>query len=126
MSSSSPASTGWHAAHATCSTSSIPSLRQARPSAQSATRGAIRPHRTGGSCSLSSAGLAEFERELIRERTGEGRKRAMAAGVKFGRKPKLSQYQRAEAIKRRAAGETLAEIARSYAVDISTISRLPG
>jgi DNA invertase Pin-like site-specific DNA recombinase len=70
------------------------------------------------------AAIAEFERELIRERTGEGRKRAMANGVKFGRKPKLSSYQRAEAIKRRAAGETLASIARSYAVDISMISRL--
>jgi hypothetical protein len=54
------------------------------------------------------ASIAEFERELIRERTGEGRKRAMAAGVKFGRKRKLSDYQRAEAIKRRGAGETLA------------------
>jgi DNA invertase Pin-like site-specific DNA recombinase len=61
---------------------------------------------------------------LIKERTGEGRKRAMANGVKFGRKPKLSEYQRKEAIKRRAAGETLAEIAKSYAVDISMISRL--
>jgi DNA invertase Pin-like site-specific DNA recombinase len=72
-------------------------------------------------------GIAEFERDLIRERTGDGRKRAQAAGVKFGRKPKLSSYQRAEAIKRRAAGETLAEIAKSYAVDISMISRLaPG
>ena len=69
------------------------------------------------------AAIAEFERELIRERTGEGRKRAMAAGVKFGRKPKLSPFQRAEAIKRRAAGETLASIAKSYAVDISMISR---
>ena len=47
------------------------------------------------------AGIAEFERELIRERTGDGRKRAMAAGVKFGRKRKLSDYQRAEAVKRR-------------------------
>ena len=72
------------------------------------------------------AAIAEFERELIRERTGEGRKRAQAAGVKFGRKPKLSPYQRAEAIKRRAAGETLASIAKSYAVDISMISRLEG
>jgi DNA invertase Pin-like site-specific DNA recombinase len=54
----------------------------------------------------------------------EGRKRAMAAGVKFGRKRKLSDYQRAEAIKRRAAGETLASIAKSYGVDISMISRL--
>ena len=50
----------------------------------------------------------EPQSELIRERTGEGRKRAMANGVKFGRKPKLSDYQRQEAIKRRAAGETLA------------------
>ncbi len=48
----------------------------------------------------------------------------MAAGVKFGRKRKLSDYQRAEAIKRRIAGERLADIARSYAVDISMISRL--
>ena len=70
------------------------------------------------------AGIAEFERELIRERTGDGRKRAMAAGVKFGRKRKLSDYQRAEAVKRRAAGETLAAIAKSYGVDISMISRL--
>jgi len=43
----------------------------------------------------------------------------MAAGVKLGRKPKLSPYQRAEAINRRAAGETLASIARSYGVAIS-------
>lgn len=70
------------------------------------------------------AAIAEFERELIRERTGEGRKRAKAAGVKFGRKPKLSPFQRAEAIKRRAAGERLVDIAKSYAVDISMISRL--
>jgi DNA invertase Pin-like site-specific DNA recombinase len=70
------------------------------------------------------ASIAEFERELIRERTGEGRKRAMAAGVKFGRKRKLSDYQRVEAIKRRAAGETLASIAKSYGVHLAMISRL--
>src|SRR6516164_3432524 len=70
------------------------------------------------------AAIAEFERELIRERTGDGRKRAMARGIKFGRKPKLSPFQKAEALKRRATGETLAAIAKSYAVDISTISRL--
>jgi DNA invertase Pin-like site-specific DNA recombinase len=69
------------------------------------------------------AAIADFERDLIRERTGEGRKRAMANGVKFGRKPKLSPYQREEALKRRAAGETLASIAKSYAVDVSMISR---
>ncbi len=70
------------------------------------------------------AAIAEFERDLIRERTSDGRKRAMAAGVKFGRKRKLSDYQRTEAIKRRNAGERLADIAKSYAVDISMISRL--
>ena len=70
------------------------------------------------------AAISEFERELIRERTGEGRRRAQAKGVKFGRKPKLSDYQRQEALKRRAAGETLTEIAKSYAVDVSMISRL--
>ena len=48
----------------------------------------------------------------------------MANGVKFGRKRKLSDYQRREAIKRRAAGETLAAIAASYGVSISMISRL--
>ena len=70
------------------------------------------------------AAIAEFERELIRERTGEGRKRAMAKGVRFGRKPKLTQHQRLEAIARRDAGETPVEIARSYNVDQSMISRL--
>jgi DNA invertase Pin-like site-specific DNA recombinase len=70
------------------------------------------------------ASIAEFERELIRERTDEGRKRAMAAGIKFGRKRKLSDYQRAEAIKRRGAGETLASIAKSYGVHLAMISRL--
>jgi DNA invertase Pin-like site-specific DNA recombinase len=46
-------------------------------------------------------GLAEFERELIRARTGEGRARARAKGVHMGRPPKLTPHQRAEARKRR-------------------------
>lgn len=70
------------------------------------------------------AAIAEFERELIKERTSAGRARALAEGIKFGRKPKLSAFQRAEAIKRRDAGETLVKIAKSYAVDVSMISRL--
>jgi len=72
-------------------------------------------------------GLAEFERELIRARTGEGRRRAVARGVKMGRKPKLTLHQAKEAIRRRDRGEeTLREIARSYNVSHSTISRLTG
>jgi DNA invertase Pin-like site-specific DNA recombinase len=70
------------------------------------------------------AAIAEFERELIRERTGEGRKRAMENGVKFGRKCKLSKYQRAEALKRRDAGEAQIDIAQSYGVHKSMICRL--
>jgi DNA invertase Pin-like site-specific DNA recombinase len=69
-------------------------------------------------------GLAEFERELIRARTGEGRTKAMAKGVRFGRKPKLTPHQKREALTRRDAGETLVEIARTYNVSHSTISRL--
>jgi DNA invertase Pin-like site-specific DNA recombinase len=69
-------------------------------------------------------GLAEFERSLILARTGEGRARAMARGVRFGRKPKLSPFQIAEALRRREAGESLTDIARTYGVNHSTISRL--
>jgi DNA invertase Pin-like site-specific DNA recombinase len=69
-------------------------------------------------------GLAEFERELIRARTGEGRKRAKARGIKFGRPPKLTPHQRQEALQRLAAGETQADIARTYNVDATTIGRL--
>jgi DNA invertase Pin-like site-specific DNA recombinase len=70
-------------------------------------------------------GLAEFERELIRARTGEGRARAVANGVRLGRKPTLTHHQKQEAIKRvKAAKETQGEIARSYNVSRWTISRL--
>ena len=70
-------------------------------------------------------GLAEFERDLIRARTTEGRERAKANGVKMGRPPKLTPHQKKEAIKRRDHGEeTLAEIGRSYNVSGWTIARL--
>lgn len=69
-------------------------------------------------------GLAEFERELIRARTSEGRTRAKARGVRLGRKPKLTAHQQQEARARREQGETVTAIARSYNVSHSTISRL--
>jgi DNA invertase Pin-like site-specific DNA recombinase len=69
-------------------------------------------------------GLAEFERDLIRARTGEGRERAKARGQSLGRPFKLTPRQRSEAIRRRDRGETLSDIARSYNVHPSTISRL--
>jgi DNA invertase Pin-like site-specific DNA recombinase len=69
-------------------------------------------------------GLAEFERELIRARTSEGRARAKANGKSLGRPHKLTAHQRREAIRRREDGEPVREIARSYNVSHSTISRL--
>ena len=68
--------------------------------------------------------LAEFERSMILARTADGRKRAMDRGVQFGRKPKLSAFQMQEAMARRANGESLSDIGRSYGVSHSTISRL--
>jgi DNA invertase Pin-like site-specific DNA recombinase len=69
-------------------------------------------------------GLAEFERELIRTRTAEGRARAVAMGVRLGRRPKLDQEQRREACARKVAGEGVASIAKAFKVSDSTISRL--
>ena len=69
------------------------------------------PH--GGLLLTVLGGLAAFERELIRARTGKGRARAKARGVHLGRRPKLTPYQKREALRRRAHGEPLTEIARS-------------
>ena len=69
-------------------------------------------------------GLAEFERELIKARTGEGRKRAKARGVHMGRLPALDPHQRREALARLAAGEAATDIARTFGVSHTTIGRL--
>src|SRR6516225_3549190 len=69
-------------------------------------------------------GLTEVERDLIRTRTAEGRNRAQKCGQRMGRPPRLTAAQQEEARRRRAEGATLAELARSYDVGKSTISRL--
>jgi DNA invertase Pin-like site-specific DNA recombinase len=69
-------------------------------------------------------GLADVERDLIRTRTAEGRSRAKAQGKHMGRPPSLTPAQQKEAIRRRAQGATLDELARSYNVSRATISRL--
>lgn len=69
-------------------------------------------------------GLADVERDLIRTRTAEGRDRAKRRGQHMGRPPRMTAAQKAEARQRRAEGATLAELARSYNVSRSTISRL--
>jgi len=70
-------------------------------------------------------GLAEFERGLIRARTGEGRQRAKQRGVAMGRPPKLTIQQKREALKALADGAaTQADLARRFNLSQSTISRL--
>ena len=69
-------------------------------------------------------GLAEFERELIRARTDDGRKHAKARGVRSGRPQALTAHQRKEAVQRLAEGAVQADLARSYGVSQATISRL--
>ena len=80
--------------------------------------------RTGRLMLAVLGGLADVERDLIRTRTAEGRSRAKARGQHMGRPPKLTETQKAEARRRRAEGATLKELARSYDVSRSTISRL--
>jgi DNA invertase Pin-like site-specific DNA recombinase len=80
--------------------------------------------RTGRLMIAVLGGLADVERNLIRTRTAEGRSRAKARGQHMGRPPKLTATQKAEARHRRAQGATLAELAHSYDVSRSTISRL--
>src|SRR5262245_16598519 len=69
-------------------------------------------------------GLAEFERELILARTSDGRARAKARGVRFGRPAALTPHQRQEALQRLANGDAQADVARSFNVSQATISRL--
>ncbi|WP_322994101.1 recombinase family protein [Castellaniella sp.] len=70
-------------------------------------------------------GLAEFERELIKARTGEGRTRAKTRGVKFGRKSLLSAEQRRYVAKLRGDGESVRHIARIMGVSPATVGRVP-
>jgi DNA invertase Pin-like site-specific DNA recombinase len=70
-------------------------------------------------------GLAEFERTLIAARTGEGRARAVARGVRMGRPFKLTPHQRREALRElRTRDCSQADIARRFNVNPATISRL--
>lgn len=72
-------------------------------------------------------GLAEFERELIRSRTSEGRERAKHRGQHMGRPRALTPDQQQEATKTLAEGTaTQADLARRFKVSHSTISRLAG
>jgi DNA invertase Pin-like site-specific DNA recombinase len=68
--------------------------------------------------------LAEDERQRIVKRANDGRKVAKAKGVKFGRKPKLTDHQQEEALERLNTGESCRQIGKSLNVSHVTISRL--
>jgi DNA invertase Pin-like site-specific DNA recombinase len=68
--------------------------------------------------------FAEFERSLIRQRTGEGMQRARAEGRVGGRKSKLSAGQRQHALAQLREGRSQSELARLFNVDRATICRL--
>jgi hypothetical protein len=70
--------------------------------------------------------LADVERDLIRTRTAEGSIRGAETRAAYGATLRLTDAQKVEARRRRAEGATLAELARSYDVSKSTISRLTG
>lgn len=68
--------------------------------------------------------VAEFERDLLIDRTQSGLARARAAGTKLGRRPALSDAKQAEALVKIAAGETIAQVARDFGVTRQIIMRI--
>ncbi|WP_069706151.1 recombinase family protein [Burkholderia seminalis] len=70
------------------------------------------------------AAVAEFERDLLIERTQAGISRAKAAGKAFGRPPALTPQQQQHATQRIAAGDAIAAIARDMGTTRQTIMRL--
>ena len=70
------------------------------------------------------AGLSELERNLIKDRTAEGRQSARKRGVKFGRKPKLTTHQRSEVARMLNEGRSIRSIARHFNVGVATVDRI--
>lgn len=69
--------------------------------------------------------FAQWERELIKARTDEGRRRAKAEGRSIGGpKPKLNAFQRVQGLERLNAGERPEAIAQDYGVSSGTIRKL--
>ncbi len=68
--------------------------------------------------------MAEDERDRIVKRAADGRRQAKRNGVKFGRKPVLSEHQQSVALERLAAGDSARAIGRDMGVAHTTISRL--
>ena len=76
-----------------------------------------------GLIALLSA-MAEDERQRIVKRARDGLDAAKARGTKFGRKSKLTDFQKAEALRRLEGGESARTIGKSYRVHHATVSRV--
>ena len=70
------------------------------------------------------AGIAEFERALILERTSVGRTAARERGVRFGRPPKFNAEQQRLALRLIEEGKSVGEVARTFGVHPATVYRL--
>ena len=68
--------------------------------------------------------VAEFERDLLVERTQAGLARARAEGKPIGRPMSLSPERRAEAARRLAAGESVSAVARALGTSRQTVTRV--
>lgn len=68
--------------------------------------------------------VAEFERDLLIERTHAGIARARAEGKVMGRPSALTGAQQAQALQRLAAGESVSQLARDYGTTRQSIMRL--
>ena len=68
--------------------------------------------------------VAEFERDLLIERTQSGLRRAKAEGKTFGRPSALSEAQRAAVVEKLNAGSSVAQIAREMKTSRQTIMRV--
>lgn len=69
------------------------------------------------------AAVAEFERDLLIERTQAGLSRAKAEGKRLGRKPVLTDQQQAEIAERNKAGLSLRALAKEYGTSLASVQR---
>lgn len=70
--------------------------------------------------------VAEFERDLLIERTHSGIARAKTAGKRFGRPPALNHEQHKQVVERLNAGHSVASVAREFKTSRQTIMRIRG
>ena len=68
--------------------------------------------------------LAQFENELRKERCEEGRKAAVARGVRFGAPKKLRTNQVEEMREKRKAGVLIKDLIKEYGLSKASVYRL--